>query len=341
MDFEYAATPETTSQQYSVVNYNTSFYRWSELNNFVRDPEGFSKFVKKEAKTSMLRDDPRLMLNTMVTNISYFPGGVQVHNHDGSCIEADHAVCTFSLGVMQHETVNFEPQLPVWKRTAIQSMAMGTYTKIFMQFKPEDVFWDRNTQFFLYADPVERGYYPIFQSLDHSDFEPGSGIVFVTVVDQQAYRVEAQDDETTKQQIMTVLRRMFGEKIADPVFFLYPRWSQYPTAYGSYSSWPPTLSLEMHQNLRANLDNLWFAGEATHPQYFGFLQGAWYEGKSAGEAIAGCIRDMESCRRQRSYEVLHGNTPLGSYNLTNGWTADAFFQGLSSAAEKSDETANR
>ena len=32
----------------------------------------------------------------------------------------------------------------------------------------------------VYADS-ERGYYPVWQSLDHPDFFPGSGILFVTV----------------------------------------------------------------------------------------------------------------------------------------------------------------
>ena len=32
----------------------------------------------------------------------------------------------------------------------------------------------------LYADK-ERGRYPVWQSLDHAEFFPGSGIVFVTV----------------------------------------------------------------------------------------------------------------------------------------------------------------
>jgi hypothetical protein len=32
----------------------------------------------------------------------------------------------------------------------------------------------------IYAD-MERGWYPVWQSLDHAKFLPGSGLVFVTV----------------------------------------------------------------------------------------------------------------------------------------------------------------
>lgn len=101
---------------------------------------------------------------------------------------------------------------------------MGTYTKIFLQFN--ETFWDRNTEFFLYADDKSRGYYPVWQSLAAPGFMEESNIIFVTVVDGQSYRVEQQSDEETKAEVMAVLRTMFPEKeIPDPIDFHYPRWS--------------------------------------------------------------------------------------------------------------------
>ena len=63
-----------------------------------------------------------------------------------------------------------------------------------------------------------------------------------------------------------------------------------PWAYGSYSNWPPGLTLQGHQNLRANNDRLWYAGEATSQEYYGYLHGAYYEGKRAGEQVAACLQ---------------------------------------------------
>ena len=194
---------------------------------------------------------------------------------------------------------------------------MGTYTKIFLQFPPDQVFWNTSTQFFLYADPAERGYFPIFQSLDGPGFLEGSGILFVTVVGQQSYRVESQSEEETKQEVLAVLRRMYGpENVPMPTAFLYPRWSLEPWAFGSYSNWPPGTSLEMHQNLRANVGRLWFAGEATSAEYFGFLHGAWFEGQRAGQGIAACLQG--NCTADARYEVLHGTTRADEYNAANG-----------------------
>jgi polyamine oxidase len=66
------------------------------------------------------------------------------------------------VGVLQNEVINFSPPLPHWKQNAIATFQMGTYTKVFLQFPPDKVFWDKQTRFFLYADPVERGYYRVW-----------------------------------------------------------------------------------------------------------------------------------------------------------------------------------
>ncbi|KAL8713292.1 MAG: hypothetical protein Q9220_002491 [cf. Caloplaca sp. 1 TL-2023] len=287
-DWEYAAPPEQSSQEFAIVNYNTTFYQWSDENNFVFDQRGFSAFISGEASTFLEDEDARLLLNTVVANITYDDSKVVIENEDGSCVQADYAICTFSLGVLQSDTITFEPELPDWKQLGIETFSMGTYTKIFLQFPPDKVFWNTSYQFFLYADPDERGYYPVFQSLDGEGFLPGSGIIFVTVVQAQSYVVEAQDDETTKAEVLAVLRDMFGnDTVPDPIAFMYPRWSLEPWAYGSYSNWPPGTTLEMHQNLRANVGRLYFAGEATSTEYFGFLHGAWYEGQAVGQHVAG------------------------------------------------------
>ena len=279
------------------------------------------------------QNDPRLLLNKHITNIAHDNNGVTVYNSDGSCIQADYAITTFSLGVLQNATANtpnptfvkFTPKLPDWKRVALQTMQMATYTKIFLQFPPDKVFWDTNTQFFLYADPTTRGYYPLFQSLDGPGFLPGSGILFCTVVQDQAATVAHQSDEETKQQLLAVLRNMYGaNKVPQPIDFLMPRWAQIEWAKGSYSNWPPGLTLEMHQNIRANVGALWFAGEHTHPEYYGFLQGAWYEGQRVANDIAALVKGKANASQETHYSVLQGTTSLNEYAERNGWEVSSF-----------------
>jgi polyamine oxidase len=331
-DGEQNYTPEESSLAFGAAVSNFTFLQFSEDNNFIIDQRGHNTWIKGEASTFLSNKDHRLLLNTVVDHIAYSKEGVIVHTKDGGCIAADYAVCTFSIGVLQHSDVCFEPALPEWKKTAIEMFQMGTYTKIFLQFN--QTFWDPNTQFFLYADPVQRGWYPIWQSLSTEGFFPGSNILFVTVVNRESYRVEKQSDEATKAEVMKVLRSMFPDiKVPEPIAFAYPRWTTVPWAYGSFSNWPPSTSLEMHQNLRANVDRLWFAGEHTSSSYFGYMQGAWFEGRDIGNRIAGllgkqCINTGPGtegkCGEMVHYEELHGTTPPSAYIFKNGWDTTSF-----------------
>ncbi|KAJ6144426.1 hypothetical protein N7470_008321 [Penicillium chermesinum] len=315
-DFESNFSPLESSLVFGMASTNFTSNTFSDHDNFVFDQRGFNTIFLSEAATFLKKDDPRVHLNTQVVDIAYSDEGVTIHNKDGSCITAAYAVCTFSLGVLQNNA----------------KFAMGTYTKIFMQFN--ETFWPENTQYFLYADPLQRGWYPIFQSLSMPEFIPESNILFVTVTNELAWRAERQSDEHTRGEIMDVLRKMFPEKtIPEPTAFLYPRWSTEPWAYGSYSNWPPATSLEEHENLRANTGRLWFAGEATSPTYFGFLQGAWYEGRDAGRQIAAIMQNrcvhvnstkLRECGPRRHYAILHGTSPFKDYAAVNGWGGNSF-----------------
>lgn len=210
----------------------------------------------------------------------------------------------------------------------LTAFTVGTYTKIFMQFN--ETFWDEDTQYFIYADPYTRGYYTVWQSLSHPDFLPGSNILFATLVQELSYTAERQSDEQTQKDAMAVLRKMFNNiTVPEPTAFMYPRWSNAPWSYGSYSNWPPATTLEMHQNLRANVGRLYFAGEATSASYFGFLHGAYFEGRDVAERIAGmiggaCENGKGGCGQDVHYTTLHGTTAASEYNLANGWDVSSF-----------------
>ena len=322
-DYEYAQTPDVSSQEFTSANFNSTYFGFSQANYFSIDQRGFNTFLHSQASEFLAKDDARLLLKKIVTNITSTDSGVEITNSDGSCIAASYAITTFSLGVLQSDSVTFTPPLPNWKSKAINAFEMGVYTKIFFQFPPEKIFWNTSTEFFLYASPT-RGYYPLWQSLDHEDFLPGSGIFFVTIVTDQSRIVDRQSDEETKQQILVTLRQMFGaENVPEPTDFFYPRWSLTPWSYGSYSNWPPGLTVEGHQNLRSNVGRVWFAGEATSAEFYGFLHGAWFEGQRAGELVAGCVK-QGGCEALNHYEELGPVTEVGDFVPENGWFTTSF-----------------
>jgi polyamine oxidase len=73
------------------------------------------------------------------------------------------------------------------------------------------------------------------------------------------------------------------------------------------------------------VDRLWFAGEATSTQHFGFLHGAWFEGQEAGERVSSLLKGNLFGSKSGPMEVyknLHGTTEEDQYNESNGWYID-------------------
>jgi hypothetical protein len=111
----------------------------------------------------------------------------------------------------------------------------------------------------------ERGRYPIWQSLDHPNFLPGSR---VTVCDPSRhfcwpvkddlefdiewFFVKSRDSfrRRMKNEVTSVVRSMY-QNIAIPepsTDFFFPRWHSNPLFRGSYSNWLPSFYIEHLDN---------------------------------------------------------------------------------------------
>ncbi|KAG5649544.1 hypothetical protein H0H81_003153 [Sphagnurus paluster] len=269
-DWEYAQKLDQTSAIASSWANNYTFNAneggFSAENLLSIEQRGFKTFIQEEAM-SFLKPE-QIRLESLVKNISWSHSGVNVTLDNGESLIGDYAICTFSLGVLQNDDVKFIPSLPVYKQESIASTTMGTYTKIFMHFPYK--FWF-DTQMGLYADPVH-GTYPVWQKFDHEAILPGSKVMVATVTGDFSERIESLTDEQVKQEVMSVLAAMYPNiTVPAPLEFMFPRWHSDPLYCGSYSNWPPSFVQQHHDNLRANVGRLYFAGEATSQKYFGEL----------------------------------------------------------------------
>ncbi|RAK93449.1 polyamine oxidase [Aspergillus costaricaensis CBS 115574] len=314
-DWEAASPPEENSEVFGAISTIATYDYFSKGDYFVCDDHGYVSALRNNVSDVLNKHADRVLFNHKVTDIKHDLDGVTVTS-DQECFKAKYAIVTFSLGVLQRGRVNFDPPLPPWKAQSIAGFEIGTYTKIFLKFKSS--FWDK-TQFLLWADPHVRGNYPVFQPLDIPGLYKDSNILVATVTGERSYRVESQTNEETAQELLEVLKNMYGDKVSELEEIYYPRWSTEDWSYGSYSYWPPSTSLQEHQNLRANVDSVFFAGEATSQEFFGYLHGAYYEGKHVAEFLAPCIRLGQQGCKQTNYDVLTGVTPYDLYNPVNGW----------------------
>ncbi|KAI8842004.1 amine oxidase [Chytriomyces cf. hyalinus JEL632] len=241
-------------------------------------------------------------------------GQVFVTCSDGSVYTASHVIITFSIGVLKFGQVKFEAELPAWKRRALDSFHMPAYTKIFVEFETQ--FWDKE-QFILYgawggaslteSTTRRRGVnYPVWQNLNADAYlhdgpfggtagerSGKSAILMATVTGLESERVEALTDNQVLDEVMHVLRDMYGPEIPRARSIFVSRWLTDPFTRGSYSSWNVGFDATTHADLKAPVaTRLWFTGEACSEQYFGYIHGAIIEGNKTGHAVAAVVHEM-------------------------------------------------
>lgn len=208
---------------------------------------------------------------------------------DSSVYDADHVICTMSLGVLKerHESL-FLPALPALKKNAIQGLSIGTVDKMFLEFKKP--FWSKGWQglsLLWTKSDIENirksknswledvfGFYVV-------DYQPN--VLCGWVSGKNARRMERLSDDEVLTGCMFLLRKFLKKSvIPEPVSFKRTLWYSNPNFRGSYSFRSMTTDLlnTSAQHLALPLTNscaipiVQFAGEATHDHYYSTVHGA-------------------------------------------------------------------
>jgi monoamine oxidase len=193
---------------------------------------------------------------------------------------ADHLVVTLPLGVLKSQRVRFTPALPGDKQQAITRLGMGVLNKCYLRF--EEAFWPADVDWLEYvaANPGEWAEWVSFQRVAQQPILLGFNAA------DQGRKIEAWSDQAMVTSAMETLKTIFGADIPDPIDFQITRWASDPFAFGSYSYNALGSTPQDRESLAAPVgDQLFFAGEATDPDYFGTTHGAYLSGLRAADEI--------------------------------------------------------
>jgi monoamine oxidase len=207
-----------------------------------RMPGGYDVVVRRLSRGTSVE------LGARVTEVHWGGGKVRVLA-GGVAYEAERAVLTLPLGVLQARTVRFVPELPGWKERAIAALAMGAVVKIALLF--ERAHWPDDLVFLNVPDlPV-----PTFWRLLPSNLP----VLMGWTSSGGALRLSRKDAVRTA---VASLSRALGEKVRPKRAMVF-EWQDDPDARGAYS-WVPVGALSAQRALAARVGPLFFAGEATH-----------------------------------------------------------------------------
>lgn len=212
-----------------------------------------------------------IRLNQVVEQITYNEEGVSVMAN-GIAYTADYVICTVPLGVLKNKGIDFQPPLPDWKQEAIDRINMGILDKTVLLFPA--IFWDQ-TQNIVGRIPSIKGHW--VETYNYLPFNNEPVLVAFNAGAEAQDLVENKTDAEVIENIMTVLRSIYGEQIPNPIDYVITRWGLDPHSYGSYSHLPPGATMDDYKTMAKPIGRLRFAGEAT-TNYPGTAHGAYLSG---------------------------------------------------------------
>ncbi|MBK8906201.1 MAG: FAD-dependent oxidoreductase [Anaerolineaceae bacterium] len=224
-------------------------------------------------------------LGTAVTHITITPGQVQVQTNRGT-FSASRVILTLPLGVLKSGQIQFDPPLPDAKQQAIQRIGFGNYEKLALRF--DKFYWPQDKQRFNY---LSEGKPSLFNAWLNTGFYTGQPIITAYHAGRRAREINRWGDGVFLEGALAVMQRLFGDKfgpIPTPQAYVRSNWQNDPLANGSYSFDQVGQRPDDRQTLAEPINQqLFFAGEATHPHFYATVHGAYETGVRAAREVIG------------------------------------------------------
>ncbi|MCS7001347.1 MAG: FAD-dependent oxidoreductase [Dehalococcoidia bacterium] len=191
-------------------------------------------------------------------------------------------ICSAPLGVMKSRQIAFSPDLPPRLQRSIDRLGVGLLNTVVVRFPR--VFWNADHHLFgvVTAQP---GAWNEFVDLSRLLDAP---ILCGFNAGAYARRLEWRSDREIVDEMMAVLRSVFGPHVPNPTGWRVSRWGADPFAMGSYSHLPVGATGDDYDTLTEPIhERLFLAGEATFRRQPGTAQGAYLSGeRAARQAMA-------------------------------------------------------
>ena len=212
-------------------------------------------------------------LGHKVIRVDYAEEGVEFQCSNGEQFSAAAAIITVPPGVLRSGAIDFSPPLSREKREALAHLGVGVVNRVALRFPR--VFWPEHVDFLGYLSE-RHGRFPEWLNLTSYR---GAPVLVASCGGHYARSMEKMTDAAVIDDVMQLLRTVFGDAVPPPTSSLISRWGSDPLARGSFCYLPPQAPPDLRRALAAPAaERLRFAGDATHATYPGTVHGAWLSG---------------------------------------------------------------
>lgn len=269
MNAEWGADPSAVSTL-DAVRYRDLEENWPVV-------DGYGALVLHLAHRVL----PLVQLSTPVTRITERSGGYRVVTPEGE-IEADAVIVTASTNALAAGLIQFNPVLPAWKLEALHAVPLGYANKIAFQLRDEAL-----------ADVPEQSVgVPVGGGdMINLRFRPyGRNLVDGYIGGPLCSELELAGEAAMLALGVEAMIAILGSNARDAVVSsAVSRWQSERYIRGAYGAALPGLADKRADLGRPVGERLFFAGEATSPEYFSTCHGAWSSGATAAEQAAGVV----------------------------------------------------
>ncbi|WP_061016007.1 flavin monoamine oxidase family protein [Microbacterium sp. CCH5-D1] len=219
-------------------------------------------------------------LEHVVTRIDW-SDGIRVDTAHGT-FSADTTVVTVPVGVLQAGAVEIVPPLPAANAEALGRLRMNAFEKVFLRFP--DRFWDEGVYAIRQQGPESRWW--------HSWYDltalHGESTLLTFAAGPAATATRDWSDSQVVASVLEQLRRLYGDRVVEPIRVLRTAWQDDAYSHGSYAYMEPGSTTSDHDDLATPIgERLHLAGEATWTDDPATVPAAMLSGHRAAERILG------------------------------------------------------
>ena len=219
--------------------------------------------------------------STGVERIEWGGRGVRVATPKGT-LEAGATIVTVSTGVLAAGAIRFEPALPDWKLEAVAALPLGAANKVAFKIDGRRLGVEEHTSLLA---PLADGTLVGFQLRPF-----GWDLVNGYLAGPPCRELEREGEAGMTAAMLEALTGVFGGEIASHVeATACTTWGRDPLVRGAYAAARPGLSRCRADLARPLGERLFFAGEATSPEWFSTCHGAHLSGIATARAVAAAL----------------------------------------------------
>jgi monoamine oxidase len=238
-------------------------------------PDGYDRLPARLAEGLDVR------LGSPVSQVRWGSDGVAVTGDRGT-VEADAAVVTVPVGVLQAGDLAIEPALPPLHTRALGLLRMNAFEKVVLRFPTR--FWDPDV-YAIRQQGDEARWWHSWYDLTRLDGVP---TLLTFAAGPAARGIRGWDERRVVESVLAQLRRLYGDRVEQPTHVHVTAWQDDPYARGAYSYLLPGSVPEDQDALATPIGGvLHLAGEATWTDDPATVPAAMLSGHRAAENVLG------------------------------------------------------